>query len=119
MIYALKNIRQHHLCNNFLKGYKSITVDYNVRYFNDLLEKFAQNQIVNTVDPTTQKDLYSENYEKYLLEGKEVYATVARYCNREEIINQVPTEKYYRDYYSDLFLYEQLSLFTKMGISIT
>lgn len=106
-------------CNNFLKGYKSITVDYNVRYFNDLLEKFAQNQIVNTVDPTTQKDLYSENYEKYLLEGKEVYATVARYCNREEIINQVPTEKYYRDYYSDLFLYEQLSLFTKMGISIT
>ena len=88
--------------------------DYRVRYFNDILEDAAQKQITNKVDPNNYDDLYSTNYEDYLLEKDDVYAAIGRYCDRDEPINQVSNFKYHRDYYSDLYLYEQLSLFTKM-----
>ncbi len=88
--------------------------NYKVRYFNDILEDAAQKQITNKVDPINYDDLYSANYEDYLLEGDDIYTAIGRYCDREEPINQVFHSKFYRDYFSDLYLYEQLSLFTKM-----
>ena len=88
--------------------------DYKVRYFNDILEDAAQKQIANKVDPVNYDDLCSANYEDYLLEGDNVYAAIGRYCDSEEPINQISPNKFYRDYFSDLYLYEQLSLYTKL-----
>lgn len=100
----------------YFEGHKSLESnhDYKVRYFNDILEDAAQKQITNKVDPVNYDDLYSANYEEYLLEKDNVYAAIGRYCDSEEPINQISPNKFYRDYFSDLYLYEQLSLYTKL-----
>lgn len=78
------------------------------------LEKLAAQQIEMKYHFDVDGKVVRGDYEKYLIEDDAIYPLVQQYCDKDAIINQ--PGQYTMDYYSDLFLYEWLSLKTKTEI---
>lgn len=71
----------------------------------------ADGRVCNDEDDTTNGGKKTDKYMEYLIEEDHVYPLIQQYCDKDAPINQ--PNVYARDYYSDLFLYEWLSLKTK------
>lgn len=71
----------------------------------------ADGRVCNDEDDKEKDGEKTNKYMDYLIEKDRVYPLIQQYCDKDAPINQ--TDVYARDYYSDLFLYEWLSLKTK------
>ena len=71
----------------------------------------ADGRVCNDEYDTTDGSKKTDKYMDYLIEEDHVYPLIQQYCDKDAPINQ--PNVYARDYYSDLFLYEWLSLKTK------
>lgn len=76
-----------------------------------ILENLTAEQIDQKYVFDVDGKVISGDYEKYLIEKDSIYPLVQQYCDKDAMINQ--PNQYAMDYYSDLFLYEWLSLKTK------
>ena len=71
----------------------------------------ADGRVCNDEDDEEKNGKKTDKYMEYLIEEDHVYPLIKQYCDKDAPINQ--PNVYARDYYSDLFLYEWLSLKTK------
>lgn len=71
----------------------------------------ADGRVCNDKDDKKRGSKKTDKYMEYLIEEDHVYPLIQQYCDKDAPINQ--PNVYARDYYSDLFLYEWLSLKTK------
>lgn len=96
---------------------------YKMPELEEVLEKLTNKQIKNKIDFDDNGNIVSvfhnnetndepfDLYERYLIEENGMYTLIQQYCDLDSSINN--PQYYARDYYSDLFLYEYLSLKTK------
>lgn len=71
----------------------------------------ADGRVCNDEDDEEKDGEKTNKYMEYLIEEDLVYPLIQQYCDKDAPINR--PNVYARDYYSDLFLYEWLSLKTK------
>ncbi len=101
------------LNNVFLKtssaGNKYDKYSFRKQLFDAAVEQIQKSTCINF------KKLYSNDYLEYLIEQDDFYDIVAKYCSMKNRINSI--ENTSLTYYSDLYMYEMLSEYIKIGNS--